>query len=236
MRTYAFIFARGGSKGLPGKNIRHLIGKPLIAHSLIIASQVKEIEQTFVSTDSVQIGSIAESYGATVIERPIELAQDDSPEWLAWRHAVRWVREQVGDFDRFVSLPATAPMRLEEDVRSSLKALNSETDAVVTITPSNRSPWFNMLRTDNNGRLTILLESNVDITRRQDAPKVYDLTTLAYVVRPDFIMSHDNIWQGRVCGILIPQERALDIDSEYDFKIAEYLMAERTTVERKYVK
>ena len=92
MRTFGFVFARGGSKGVPGKNIRDLAGKPLLAHALHVASQVTEIERVFVSTDSSDIAAVAERFGATSILRPAELAQDDSPEWLAWRHAINWVK------------------------------------------------------------------------------------------------------------------------------------------------
>ena len=229
MKTFAFVFARGGSKGVPGKNIRQLVDKPLIGHALRIASQTREIEQSFVSTDSSEVARVAGSYGATVIQRPAQLAQDNSPEWLAWRHAIKWVRERVGDFDRFISLPATAPMRLVEDVRICLDALDEQTDAVVTMTPAQRSPWFNMVKADDSGFLSILVEGKQKIIRRQDAPQAHDLTTLAYVLRPDFILSHDNVWQGRVRGVLIPQERAIDIDTEYDFKIAEFLMTDRIT-------
>ena len=229
MKTFAFVFARGGSKGVPGKNIRQLLDKPLIGHTLHTASQTPEIERSFVSTDSAEIAGVATSYGATVIERPVELAQDSSPEWLAWRHAIRWVRASVGDFDRFVSLPATSPMRLVEDVSTCLHALDDQTDAVVTITPAQRSPWFNMVKADDSGFLSILVEGDQKIVRRQDAPQAYDLTTLAYVTRPDFITNHDNIWQGRVRGVFVPQERAIDIDTEYDFKIAEFLMTDRIT-------
>jgi len=118
-------------------------------------------------------------------------------------------------------------MRLVEDVRMCLDALDNQTDVVVTMTPAQRSPWFNMVKSDSAGNLNILLESKARFFRRQDAPCAYDLTTLAYVMRPDFIMNCDNIWQGRVRGVLIPQERAIDIDTEYDLRIAEFLMKER---------
>lgn len=229
MKTYAFVFARGGSKGVPGKNIRQLGDIPLLGHSLTIASQTPLVEHTFVSTDSPEIASVAESFGATVIQRPIELAQDTSPEWLAWRHAVDWVRQRIGDFDRFISLPATAPMRLVEDVTACLEMLDEHTDSVVTMTHAQRSPWFNMVKVDKVGHLSVLVDGDSQIVRRQDAPQAYDLTTLAYVTRPDFIMHCDNLWKGRVRGVLIPQERAIDIDTEYDFKIAEYLMHDRLT-------
>lgn len=226
MKTFAFVFARAGSKGVPGKNIRLLCNKPLLAYSLDIACQVAEIERSFVSTDSLEIAAVAEFYGATVIHRPAELARDDTPEWLAWQHAIGWVKTAFGDFDRFISLPATAPLRTREDVSHCLSRLDDTTDVVITMTPSQRSPWFNMVKVDRNERLSILVNDDVSIVRRQDAPTAYDITTIAYVMRPRFILENKNLWDGRVRGVLIPQERALDIDTEFDFKLAEILMRE----------
>ena len=91
MKTFAFIFARGGSKGVLGKNIRNLGGKPLLAHSIITAQNIDEISRIFVSTDSQDIAEVGIKYGAEIINRPVELAQDDSPEWLSWWHAIKWL-------------------------------------------------------------------------------------------------------------------------------------------------
>ena len=223
MRTFGFVFARGGSKGVPGKNIRLFAGKPLLAHSLHVASKVTEIERVFVSTDSSEIASVAELYGATTIERPVELAQDDSPEWMAWRHAINWVRAEIDDFDRFVSLPATAPLRKVEDVVKCLNAFDKNTDIVLTMVATQRSPWFNMVKVNASGQLSLLAEGN-NIVRRQDAPVSYDLTTVAYVSRPEFILKRDRLWDGRVKGVEVPQERAIDIDTETDFLVADFLM------------
>jgi len=226
MRTFGFVFARGGSKGVTGKNIRDLAGKPLLAHALHVASQVAEIERVFVSTDSSEIAAVAGRFGATVILRPTELAQDDTPEWLAWKHAINWVRTEVGNFQRFVSLPATAPLRISEDVIKCLNALDMDTDVVLTMTPAQRSPWFNMVKLNENGELSRLIGDH-KISRRQDAPVGYDLTTVAYVVRPNFIMENNRIWDGKVRGVVVPQERAIDIDTEVDFMIADFLMRNR---------
>ena len=145
MRVFAFIFARGGSKGVPGKNIRNLNGKPLIAHSIDIAKNISKISKIFVSTDDKNIADIASKYGAEIIHRPANLAQDDSAEWLAWKHAVEWVYEKKGHFDKFVSLQATSPLRNETDVVNCIKMLDKDTDIVVTMTNTSRSPNFNML-------------------------------------------------------------------------------------------
>ena len=114
MISYAFIFARGGSKGLPGKNKRPLLGKPLIQYSIEVALKVSDVAKVFVSTDDADIAKVSRSNGAIVIDRPIELAQDDSPEWLVWRHAVNYMEKQGEKIDSIVVLPATAPADISE--------------------------------------------------------------------------------------------------------------------------
>jgi N-acylneuraminate cytidylyltransferase len=226
VKTHAFVFARGGSKGVPGKNIRQLADKPLLGHAIAIANELQEIDRCFVSTDSEEIAAVAEDFDAIVINRPRVLAQDTSPEWLAWRHAINWVFDNYGKFERFVSLPATAPLRMPEDVQRCMRELTDGVNAVLTMTQAQRSPWFNMVKVIDNGYLNILLDSDEQIARRQDAPQAYDLTTVAYVLCPEFVMENESLWKGRVKGVEVPQERALDIDTEFDFKIAEYLLSE----------
>lgn len=223
MRTIAFVFARGGSKGLPGKNIRLLGGLPLVAHSIRTAQSVPAIEAVYVSTDDAAIADTATRFGARVIDRPAALATDTSPEWLAWQHAVRWVEAHNGPFGVFISLPATSPLRSTGDVESCLAALDAETDVVVTVTPSARSPYFNMVTRDQEGRSAVVI-GNSAFTRRQDAPEIFDMTTVAYVCRPGFIIDHDRLFDGRVRSVVIPKERAVDIDDQFDFTLAEVLL------------
>lgn len=223
VKTFAFIFARGGSKGVPGKNIRSLAGKPLLVHSIEIAKRVPSISKILVSTDSHEIAKVGLENGAEIILRPDELARDDSPEWEAWRHAINWLNDRSEDFDVFLSLPATSPLRNVSDIESCLAQLDHETDIVVTMTETTRSPWFNMVRQEGN-YIRLLSQGGGVYTRRQDAPKGFDMTTVAYVMRPDFILNANNIFEGRVKGVLIPNERAIDIDTEMDFLLAEILM------------
>ncbi|ONH56706.1 N-acylneuraminate cytidylyltransferase [Pseudomonas cedrina] len=226
MSVYAFIFARGNSKGLPGKNIRMLGGHPLIAHSIRVAQQVAGIDRIFVSTDSDEIAVIAETYGVTVIRRPDELATDTAPEWLAWRHAISYLHAQGHKFDVFVSLPATSPLRSVEDVEQCLACIDRHTDVVVTVTPASRSPFFNMVVRDSDG-VSQLVCSGSSAHRRQDAPAVYDMTTVAYVATPTFILTNERIFSGRVRSVIVPRHRAVDIDDIYDFKMAEMLLADK---------
>lgn len=224
MRTFAFIFARGGSKGIPGKNIKEICGKPLLAYAIEIAQQIESIEKIFVSTEDDKIAAVAKEFGADLIPRPIALAQDDSPEWSAWQHAVKWLEERGDNFDIFVSLPPTSPLRNKKDVTQCLTSFNEGTDLVVGITEAARSPWFNMVQKKDNGFIDVLLKNDNSYTRRQETPVIFDMTTIAYVSRPEFIKNATGIFDGKVKGIEIPIERALDIDTEFDFQMAEFLI------------
>ena len=172
-KVFAFVFARGGSKGLPRKNVLPLGGKPLIAHSIDVAKQVEGVERIFVSTDDDEIKCIAKKFGAEVIDRPEELASDKAPELEAWRHAITYLKEKGEHFDIFLSLPATSPLRDQSDVKACLDALDEETDVVITATPAARSPYFNMVSRDKEGRSRILIASNAI----QDARMRLKLTT-----------------------------------------------------------
>ena len=227
MKTYAFIFARGGSKGLLHKNILPLAGKPLIAYSIEVARQVAKIDDVFVSTEDHQIAQIGRKYGATIIQRPEELAGDTSPEWAAWQHAIEWMEENNKPFDVFISLPATSPLRIADDVKACLDRLDDETDMVVTITDATRSPWFNMVKKTRDGFVRMLIESKDHFIQRQDVPKAFDMTTVAYVARPEFTRSAANMFEGRVKAVRLPQERAIDIDTKFDFDVAELFMEKR---------
>ena len=225
MTCHAFIFARGGSKGLPGKNIKPLLGKPLIQYSVEVALQTFGIEKVFVSTDDYDIAQVARSIGAIVIERPSELAQDDSPEWEAWRHAISWVAEKYGNFDQFVSLPATSPLRKVSDVESALHRKSIiGADICIAITPASRSPYFNMVQEVDNNLIELVNKPSNSISRRQDAPKVFDITTVAYVADVEFIMKSHNLFDGTVTSIEVPKHRSIDIDDIYDFNFAESIL------------
>jgi CMP-N-acetylneuraminic acid synthetase len=232
LRTIAFIFARGGSKGVPGKNIKPLDGKPLIAHSIDIARSCAGIETVIVSTDDAAIAAAAREHGAEApFLRPAELATDASPEWLAWRHAIEWVRKDRGDFDVFLSLPPTSPFRNVQDVESCIRALTEDpaADIAITVKDAHRSPYFNMVALDSQGYADLVIKPTASITRRQDAPAVYDITTVAYAARPSFILKANGIFEGRIKTVKVPPERALDIDTPYDFLLAEAIAKIRSS-------
>ena len=230
MNTIAFIFARGGSKGLPGKNIRPIGGKPLIAWAIAHALAVDRISRVIVSTDSIEIAEVAREHGAEVpFIRPSELAGDHSPEWLAWRHALNYLLESDGVLpDAMVSVPTTAPLRLPDDIERCLDEYEKgNVDMVVTVTDAHRSPYFNMVKLLPDGMASLVIPPESAVSRRQDAPPVFDMTTVAYVARPAFVLAHSAVFEGRVRTVHVPVERALDIDTLLDFRVAEYLLTLR---------
>ncbi|WP_395303222.1 acylneuraminate cytidylyltransferase family protein [Pectobacterium polonicum] len=225
MRNFAFIFARGGSKGLPGKNIKKLAGKPLLQYSIDTAKNSSSIELVFVSTDDAEIANVAKLNGAIVIDRPKELAGDTSPEWLAWRHAIDWATEHYGSFDSFISLPATSPLRSVQDVENAIdKREKDNADICISITSANRSPYFNMVKIQHDGFLELVNPPQENVIRRQDAPEVYDITTVVYATTPNFIQNNYGLFSGKVTSIEIPKRRAVDIDDIYDFYLAEAIL------------
>ena len=123
-------------------------------------------------------------------------------------------------------LPVTAPLRSINDVNNCIDLFEKgHTDSVITVSESNRSPYFNMTVNDNSGYASLVIAPENQIIRRQDTPKVYDMTTVAYVVNADFVKENNGIFEGRVKSITVPQERAVDIDTLIDFKIAECLLS-----------
>lgn len=231
MNIVALICARGGSKGLPGKNIRPLGGTPLIAWSIRHALAVPRIKRVIVSTDSDDIANVAREYGAEVpFMRPAELAQDNSPERGVWRHALEYLKTTDGAYpDVLIVVPATAPLRLPQDLERCLDEFEQgEAETIITVSEPHRNPYFNMVKTRADGCVELVIPpANGLVTRRQNAPDVFDVTTVAYVTSPEFVMRAWNIFDGRVRMVQIPVERAVDIDTLLDFKVAECLLEYR---------
>ena len=228
--TVGFVFARGGSKGVPKENLRALGGVPLIARSIRTAFASKYIEAVVVSTDDADIADIALSEGAIVpFLRPDDLATDSSSEWAAWQHAIEELVPKVPELtgiQTFVSVPTTSPLRQPADIDGVCERLwRGDVNIVITVAASNRSPYFNMIEiVDNEARLAA---QGMGVIRRQDAPEVFDVTTVAYATTPEYVVSSDGLFDGTVGAVVVPQERALDIDTEWDFHIAELVLGAR---------
>lgn len=226
--SVAFVFARGGSKGVPRKNVKDLNGQPLIAYSIKTALASPSIDRVVVSTDDQEIANVAKAYGAEVpFMRPTELAEDKSSEFEAWKHAVSAYQEQISDpISVFVSLPPTSPLRSVDDVEKCVETyITTDADMVVTVKNASRSPYFNMIKNDQHGHSTLvnLAPDGKRYVRRQDVPEVFDMTTVAYVSCPEFILGADSIFSGVVRSVVVPDERAIDIDTMLDFEFAAFL-------------
>ena len=220
-RLTAFMFCRGGSKSIPNKNIVEIAGKPLLAFTVECALASKYVSSVVVSTDSQDISEAAKKSGAQVLMRPSDLAQDDSPELEAWRHAIA-SSGQLPE-STFISLPATSPLRAPQDIDNAIECFRAGgCDVVFGISPSARNPYLNMVRINDQKHLELVNPS--DHYRRQDTPKVFDITTAVYVAGVDYLQKCDSLMQGNVGYVEIPVERALDIDEPFDLHLARLLL------------
>ncbi|RCS57597.1 cytidylyltransferase domain-containing protein [Parvibium lacunae] len=227
MKRVCTICARGGSKGVKGKNIRPLLGKPLIAYSLEQAKSSELFDLIAVSSDSDTILEIAKQYGADIlISRPKELATDNAAKLPVIRHCVTEVESLSGTlFDTCVDLDATSPLRSVDDVKQAVRLLES-TDAlnIITAMPSRRSPYFNMIELSEDGIPRLSKTLDHPVVRRQDAPACYDMNASIYVWKRDTLFSDKGIFNPSTKMYLMPEERSIDIDSEIDFLLVELLM------------
>lgn len=218
----AFIFARGGSKGVPKKNIRVIAGQPLIVHSIKCALSSEFINTVIVSTDCEKIAKISKEAGAETLIRNDELASDTSPEILSWKHAIENYEDKL--HSTFISLPATSPLRSTEDIDNAIKKFNSSKyDILFGISNSHRNPYLNMVQINDEDCIE-LVNKGVTATRRQDVPDVYDVTTCVYVGKATYIKTTKSLMDGSVGYSIIPVERSLDIDTEYDLHLADLLL------------
>ena len=220
------VFARGGSKGIPQKNLAIVGGKTLLRRSIEHGLEAG-FPTVFVSTDSEEIAEEARRAGGTVpFLRPSELASDESPEWHSWQHFSSFLAERYhGQFSHLLVLPPTAPLRVQEDLAAVMNLITSGAwDVVLTMTPAHRHPMFNMVHQGPEGQVSLYDSSSSAVSRRQDVESIYDLTTVAYGATIDFVVGATNMWQGRTAGVIVPHERAVDIDTPFDLEFAEFLL------------
>lgn len=218
------IPARGGSKGLPGKNVKNFCGKPLIAHTIEQAKQSKYIDRVIVSTEDEEIAQISLEYGAEVpFIRPLELAGDSVATIDVLLHAIRWLEDKEQYFfDILVLLHVTTPLRSVEDIDNSIARLVEEkADNIISVAESHRNPYFNMVEEDSDGFVRLVKEGRY--SARQYAPKVYDMNASIYVWWKNILKEDKKIFLKKTKAYVMPKERSIDIDDDLDFKIAEFL-------------
>lgn len=231
MSILCTICARGGSKGVPHKNIRILLDKPLIAYTIEQAKQCRYIDRIAVSTDSAEIAGIARQYGAEIpYLRPGHLATDNAPKLPVLQHIVRHYIDCLGFMpDYVIDLDPTSPLRTVEDIEKCINVIRNdrEYDSVITGYRSNKNPYFNMVEINKDGFAYLSKSLEGNITRRQDAPAVYAMNASVYAWKTSVLLEQQAIISGRLKFVEMPEERSVDIDSETDFKLVELLMKER---------
>jgi CMP-N,N'-diacetyllegionaminic acid synthase len=221
------ICARGGSKGVKNKNIKELNGKPLIAYTIEQAKSSGLFEHIVISTDSDDIVNVTKEYGAEVFfKRSPEMASDTAGKLDVIKDAFRRSEEYYGTtFDYLIDLDATAPLRSVEDIINSFNQFKeNNNDNLITAMPSRRSPYFNLLEQDKDGKVYLSKKLDSQVVRRQDTPKSYDMNASIYIWKRDVILNKNSIFLDKTGLYVMPEDRSIDIDNELDFKFVEFLI------------
>lgn len=227
------IGARGGSRGVPGKNIRPLLGKPVIAWAIQKALAVPGIDRVVVSTDSEEIAGVARAAGAEVpFMRPGSLASSEAGKFQVWQHALQACEQQEGvAYDLYIDIDCTNPLLQVSDIEGAFRKFRQlrqdglAPDAVFTVSEARRNPYFNLVEANNDGVLKMSKSiGNGTVLARQRAPAVYEHVAGTYVLATQYLKSASHLLDGRAFGYQIPPERAFDIDSELDFALIEFLL------------
>jgi CMP-N,N'-diacetyllegionaminic acid synthase len=229
LQVLAVIAARGGSKTLPRKNVALLGGRPLIAWTIEAARDAATVSRTVVTTEDPEIAEIARRYGADVpFVRPAELARDETPGTAPVVHAVRWLEaNETYVPDLVANLQPTSPYRTAGDIDAAVALLTERrADTVVSVTPVDHHPFW-MKRVDADGWMHDFTFVDPPIVRRQDLPPVYRLNGALYLARRDVLLDTGGWYTGRTAAYVMPFERSVDIDTAWDFRVAEMLLAER---------
>lgn len=227
----AIIPARGGSKGVPKKNIKPLNGIPLIGYTLQEAKKSKYISRVVVSTDDEEIAQVSKSYhGEVPYLRPKELSTDTSSTADCIVHMINYLKDKENYMPDYICLlQCTSPLRTYEDIDGSIeKLLPTEFDGVISVCEAETNPyWTNIFQKD---KLKYFIEEGRNITRRQDLPEVYRYNGAIYIIKTDIFMKEKTFETDNITGYVMSSYNSVDIDTLMDFKIAELFMKEREEV------
>lgn len=227
-KILAVIPARGGSKGVPRKNIRTLAGKPLIAWTIEAAKKSKYIDRCIVSSDDNEIMEVAEKWGGDVpFKRPLELGMDDTPDIEVFFHAIN----QLPMYDYIVKLQPTSPLRRTEDIDKCIEfCFEKRAVACVSVAEADSSPyWMYNLNEDQKMLPLIPMESDM-IYQRQKLPKVYQLNGAVYIANKEWLKQTRSFIADGAIGYIMPQERSYDIDTESDFMMVEFNLEKMNSI------
>lgn len=231
MNTAAIITARGGSKGIPGKNIADLAGKPLIAWTIEAALKSPSVNRLIVSTDDEKIAEVCRHYGADVpFKRPDELSGDKSPHIPVIQHAVKWLEDNEGKiYGRIMLLQPTSPFTIPEDIETALKlAIDTDADAVSSVCRAEKHPAYALTLNENGIMERYLKRESERYFRRQDLKPAYIENGAVYIVKRDVLMIEGQLDPpGRTRAYIMPPERTLDIDTPWDLHVANLILRDR---------
>lgn len=233
MSTICVIGARGGSRGVPGKNIRPLLGKPLIVWSIEQALATPQIDRVVISTDSSEIAAVARAAGADVpFMRPAHLATGEAGKFDVFKHALAECEAHYGEnYEFYLDLDCTNPLREVSDISACIEQFRARRPAgvegVFTVCQARKNPYFNLVEPDAAGALKVSKKLPATVARRQDAPPVFEHVASIYVFAPDYIRRASYLLDGHTEGYDIGAEKSLDVDSDFDFQLIEYLMKQR---------
>ncbi|SFJ77543.1 acylneuraminate cytidylyltransferase family protein [Bradyrhizobium sp. cf659] len=230
MSLLCTICARGGSKGVVGKNARDLLGKPVLAWSIAQARETGLFDAIAFSSDSDALLEAALKAGADIaVKRPDEMATDTAPKLPAIRHCLEQAIAQTGRTPEiFVDLDVTSPLRLASDIAGAVDLLRqSGAPNVITGAPARRSPYFNLVEQRTDGSVGLSKSADPPITRRQDAPRCFDMNASIYVWRVASFLERPAVFYPDTRLFEMPEERSIDIDSDLDFALVELLLRQR---------
>lgn len=227
-KIIAIIPARGGSKGISRKNVKNLINKPLLSYTIEEALKSKFIKRVFVSTDDNEIAKFAREAKAEVIKRPTELAKDNSHRRDAIKHVLNTLQNEMNYFpELIVFLQPTSPLRTVEDIENAITLyLEKDCDSVISVCESTHTPYWSL--SVKNEFIVPLFGWDFLLNKmRQNLPKTYFLNGAIYITSVKDFLKNNSLFNKRSLPYLMPFERSVDIDNEFDFSLAEYLMRKR---------
>lgn len=233
MKRLCSICARGGSKGVKGKNLREISGKPVLAYSVEQALNSGLFDVVAVSSDSDEILEVAKCYGAhQLIKRPDELATDTAAKIPVIKHCAQEVEKNTGiTFDIFVDIDCTSPLRNADDIKNVVDIIESEDcQNVITGMPARRSPYFNLVEQRGDGYVELSKKLEKGIVRRQDSPACYDMNASIYAWKRSSFFEMNTVFSDKTRIYVMPEERSIDIDSELDFQIVKLLLENRNEI------
>lgn len=226
MNTLFLITARGGSKGIPGKNIKYLAGKPLIYYTIDAAKKLTTDENICVSTDSQEIIDVVEKYPLKVpFIRPTHLATDTAGSYEVILHALDFYKQNNKTFDQLVLLQPTSPFRNSQHIQEALALYTSDLDMVVSVKESHANPYYNLFEEDTAGFLKKCNDSNA--IRRQDSPKVYEYNGAIYIINIKSVMQKSLGEFKKIKKYIMDDLHSVDIDSPIDWLFAEMLLEKK---------